>query len=57
MMFSGIFACCTEIFAFSFFFHQTLADAEMLDKNIGLPLVDTSTSQVPEVFRKPDSIG
>jgi hypothetical protein len=27
----------------------------MLDKNIGVPLVNTSTSQVPEVFPEPDS--
>jgi hypothetical protein len=55
MIFSVILACCAEIFVFSFLFQCTLADAKILDKNISLPLLDTSAAQTPKAFLEPDS--
>jgi hypothetical protein len=37
-------------------FQQIIVDAQRLDKNIGLPLMDTVTSKVPKVSSEPDSV-
>jgi hypothetical protein len=44
---------CIEI-CFFLLFQPTLADAEMSEKNLILPSVNTIISQVPEVSSEPD---
>jgi hypothetical protein len=47
--------CCIEI-CFLLLFQPTLADAEISEKNLGLPSVNTTISQVPEVSSEPDPL-
>jgi hypothetical protein len=47
--------CCIEI-CFLLLFQPTLANAEISEKNLGLPSVNTTISQVPEVSSEPNPL-